>query len=68
MQDNGSIFWWYWDALSWMLFDKSGVLEAGPVEHRYGRVPIVRVFDRRQPRFRNIGLPRYEAIAELQRE
>jgi len=32
------------------------------------RVPIVRVFDRRQPRFRNIGLLRYEAIAELQRE
>ncbi|HKM53281.1 MAG TPA: hypothetical protein VJY33_07685 [Isosphaeraceae bacterium] len=47
MQDNGPIFWWYWDALSWMLFDKSGVLEAGPVEHRYGRVPIVQVFARR---------------------
>jgi hypothetical protein len=30
-----------------MLFDKSGVLEAGPVEHRYGRVPIVQVFARR---------------------
>jgi hypothetical protein len=47
---------------------KLGVLKAGPVEHRYGRVPIVRVLDRRRPRLRNIGLPRYEAIAELQRE
>ncbi len=41
---------------------------AGPVDHPFGRVPIVRLFDRRRPRFRNIGLPRYEAIAELQRE
>ena len=41
---------------------------AGPVEHPFGRVPIVRLFDRRRPRCRNIGLPRYESIAELQRE
>ena len=34
----------------------------------FGRVPIVRLFDRRRPRSRNIGLPRYESIAELQRE
>jgi hypothetical protein len=68
VQDDGLVLWRYWDARSWTLFDQSGVLKAGPVEHRYGRVPIVRIFDRRRPRFRNIGLPRYEAIAELQRE
>ena len=31
-------------------------------------VPIVRVFDRRKPRCRNIGQSRYESIAERQRE
>ena len=31
-------------------------------------VPIVRVFDRRKPRCRNIGQSRYEGIAERQRE
>jgi len=68
VRDDGLVLWRYWDARSWTLFDQSGVLEAGPVEHRYGRVPIVRIFDRRRPRLRNIGLPRYEAIAEIQRE
>ena len=31
-------------------------------------MPIVRVFDRRKPRCRNIGQSRYEGIAERQRE
>ena len=31
-------------------------------------MPIVRVFDRRKPRCRNIGQSRYESIAERQRE
>lgn len=36
--------------------------------HAFGRVPIVRVFDRRKPRCRNVGQSRYEGIAERQRE
>ena len=36
--------------------------------HPFGRVPIVRVFDRRKPRCKNIGQPRYEGVAERQRE
>jgi hypothetical protein len=68
IQDDGAVFWRYWNTRSWALFEQSGVLKAGPVEHPYRRVPIVRVFDRRRPRSRNIGLPRYEVIAELQRE
>jgi hypothetical protein len=36
--------------------------------HAYGRVPIVRVFDKRKARCRNIGQSRLEAIAERQRE
>ena len=39
-----------------------------PIEHGYGRVPIIRLFDRRRPRSKNVGLPRYEMIAEMQRE
>ena len=39
-----------------------------PKPHSYGCVPIVRVYDRKRPRCREIGLPRYEAVAELQRE
>jgi hypothetical protein len=68
VQDSGGIYWRYWDSRCWILFDLSGAIKDGPVEHHYGRVPIVRVFDRRRPRCRNIGLPRYESIAELQRE
>jgi len=37
-------------------------------EHGFGRVPIVRVFDARKPRCRNVGQSRYEGIAERQRE
>lgn len=36
--------------------------------HPFGVVPIVRIFDRKRPRYKHIGLPRYEPIAELQRE
>ena len=68
IQEDNSVFWRYWDAHGWSLFDQGGKPVAGPIPHPYGRVPIIRVFDRRRPRFRNIGLPRYESIAEIQRE
>jgi hypothetical protein len=68
VRDDGHVLWRFWDARSWTLFGESGKLEAGPVAHHFGRVPIIRLFDRKRPRQRNIGLPRYEAIAELQRE
>jgi len=66
--DEGRSLWRFWDESSWTLFDAKGDVVKGPVAHGYGRVPIVRVFDRRRPRCRNIGIPRYESIAELQRE
>lgn len=46
--------------------DEGDIVEV--VSHPFGRVPIVRVFDRRKPRCRNIGQSRYEGIAERQRE
>lgn len=57
----------YWDAERWVLLDAKGELvEEG--EHPFGRVPIVRVFDRRNPRRRNVGMSRYTGVVERQRE
>jgi hypothetical protein len=57
----------FWTADDSTLFDVDGdVLSVTP--HPFGVVPIVRVFDRRKPRCKNIGQPRYEGIAERQRE
>jgi hypothetical protein len=36
-------------------------------EHRYNRVPMVRVFDQRKTRCSNVGMGRYEPIAEIQK-
>ena len=57
----------HWTAEGSTLYDADGVLLA-ETPHPFGRVPIVRVFDRRKPRCRNIGQPRYEGVAERQRE
>jgi hypothetical protein len=57
----------YWTTTESTLFDLDGqVLEKTP--NPFGRIPIVRVFDRRKPRCRNIGQSRYWSIAERQRE
>ena len=56
-----------WTADESTLYDADGtVLSVTP--HPFGRVPIIRVFDRRKPRCKNIGQPRYEGVAERQRE
>jgi hypothetical protein len=56
-----------WTEAESTLYDVEGnVLAVTP--HAFGRVPIVRVFDRRKPRCKNIGQPRYEGVAERQRE
>jgi hypothetical protein len=57
----------YWTTDESTLFDADGeVISVTP--NPFGTVPIVRVFDRRKPRCRNIGQSRYESIAERQRE
>jgi len=57
-----------WTTDSWQLFDESGDAIGPRVPHSFGRVPIVRVFDRRKARSCNVGQSRYEATAERQRE
>lgn len=66
--DDGLISFRHWDDKAWTLYDQGGHKKEGPTPHRYGRVPIIRLFDRTRPTDRCIGLPRYEAIAEIQRE
>ena len=57
----------YWTKTDSTLMSESGEI-VGRDSHGYGRVPIVRIFDRRKPRCGNIGQSRYESVAERQRE
>ena len=57
----------HWTVDGSTLYDIKGA-KLADTPHPFGRVPIVRVFDRRKPRCRNIGHPRYEGVAERQRE
>ncbi|HWE37715.1 MAG TPA: hypothetical protein VG406_14200 [Isosphaeraceae bacterium] len=57
----------HWTATESTLYSTQGeVLSVTP--HHFGRVPIVRLFDRRKPRTYNVGQSRYEGVAERQRE
>jgi len=64
--DQGEIRYRYWNAKVWALYDEDGNKVGSPTDHPFGRVPIIRLFDRRRFRCRNVGKPRYEDIAELQ--
>jgi hypothetical protein len=57
----------FWEPDKWTLFDYDGN-KFDESDHPYGRPPIVRLFDRRGFRAKNVGLPRYGEIAEIQRE
>lgn len=67
-QDNGDSLWRYWDSNGWQCYDGMGKKIGVYTPHPYGEVPIRRVFDRRHPLHEHVGLPRYEGIAEMQRE
>lgn len=66
--DSGTIDQYrLWTATESTLYADNGqVLETKP--HDHGQVPIIRLFDRRKSRCRNIGQSRCEGIAERQRE
>jgi hypothetical protein len=69
-EDNTGVcapFYRHWTTTDSTLYDGDGRIVA-QAAHPYGRVPIVRVYDRRKPRCRHVGQSRYEAVAELQRE
>ena len=58
----------HWDAHGSVLYDQTGKPLSDVTPHPYGRVPIIRVFDRRRIRCRNVGLSRYEGVLETERE
>ncbi len=57
----------HWTAEGSALYAADGELLAY-TPHPFGRVPIVRIFDQRKSRCRNVGQSRCEGIAERQRE
>lgn len=65
--DRVSTFYRHWDDQGSILYDVEGN-EVCATPHGFGRVPIVRVFDAKKSRCRNVGHSRYEGIAERQRE
>lgn len=66
--DAGSVpLYRHWTDRESTLYDEDGEV-VSVIPHPFGRVPIVRVFDGRKPRCRNIGQSRYEGVAERQRE
>jgi hypothetical protein len=65
--DGPEIGYRHWDATGSTLYQADGrVVSRTP--HALGRVPILRLFDRRKPRCEHVGLSRYEGVAERQRE
>jgi hypothetical protein len=56
----------HWTAEDWTLYDVRGKVLAHE-GHGFGRVPIVRVFDRRRARSGNVGESRYGPVADTQR-
>jgi len=57
----------HWTPKDWTLYDHRGN-EVERQDHPYGRPPIIRIFDKRRPRCKNVGMPRYEDICEIARE
>ncbi len=57
----------HWTENESTLYDDQGEL-LSVTPHAFGCVPIVRVFDGRKARCKNIGQSRYEGVAERQRE
>ena len=61
------VFRW-WTPVDQVLFNEKGEMKGEPIDHNLGRPPIVRVYDRKKFRCRNVGQSRMEATAERQRD
>lgn len=55
-----------WDADSWTLIERDRIVASG--SHPYGRPPVVRLFHKRHPCHRHVGMPPLEGVAERMRE
>jgi hypothetical protein len=60
--------WRHWTAEESNAYDLQGKhLKDASYTHKFGAPPVVRVFDRRNPRTSNCGRSRYWVVADLQR-
>ncbi len=57
----------HWTASGWTLYDKDGKT-LGRGQYKFGRPPIVRVFDGHRARAKHVPKSRYESIADKMRE
>lgn len=64
-EDHGATYK-HWTATECVTYNREGDVVAQR-EHGFGRVPIVRVFDRRLVRCENVGRSRYASIASIQK-
>lgn len=67
-KEDGCSNFRYWTDKASFLFDEDGRAIGTAISHEFGKVPIVRLYDRRNPRCKNVGRSRYQTIAMLQRE
>ena len=66
-QDDGWNRYRHFDEEGWALYSYEGrLLEEGTYD--YGRPPIRRLFYKRNPLYKNVGMTLYEAVAEHQKE
>jgi hypothetical protein len=66
--ETGAVLWRHWTCDGCDVYTNDGdFVAARSFPYRYGRPPIVRVFDERQLRSCNIGQSRLETIAGLQK-
>jgi hypothetical protein len=61
------VFRW-WNPEDQTIFDKEGNLVGQPVPHPFKRPPVLRIYDRKKFRSRNVGQSRMETTAERQRD
>lgn len=64
--ETSALFRYWNDEGSWLFGPEGKLIDRVP--HGFGRVPIVRLFDKRNLRRQHIGKSRYESVAHLQRE
>lgn len=67
-EGNPVLYYRHWTPTFSQLYKSNGEKDGDPVAHKYGAVPIRRVFDTKKERCRNVGQPRYEDVAEKMRE
>lgn len=68
IDESGGVCWRHWNAEGCDVYTGEGEPVASKsYEYGYGRPPIIRVFDDRKLRCRNVGQSRMEVIAELQK-